>query len=96
MVRETAFQLMQRLGPAEGLVVVRRRQRTLRRTVQFAARFRGMHSASPRFCAPEPSAFGQVVLFVPYLGLQLFPYPGEHPASLLIQQRAAHEAAGAA
>ena len=41
----------------------------------------------------EPSVFGQVILFVPYLA-QLYPYQAEHPADILIQRRVAAVAPG--
>lgn len=34
----------------------------------------------------EPSVFGTVILFVPYLA-QLYPHQAEHPATLLIRRR---------
>jgi hypothetical protein len=90
--RATAFQLCEVWADRTGLIVKRAGQRV---HIPYSAirDARQRHSFGfSEVLIEEPSPFGHVILFVPYMA-QLFPFLAEHPADLLIQHRVA-EAAG--
>ena len=86
--RATSFQFCHVWAQEDGLLVVRGRRRSIIPYGAIRDARQRHYFGFSEVLLNETSDFGNVILFLPYLG-QLIPFVAEHPAGVLIQSRAA-------